>query len=113
MEKHIPISQVKKYIAEKTSKDVIMLRYCDPSEIASQRQGNLMFKAKHLYKFNSLKDNGKRQVLMKMVNEWIDENLEMLYSQSHNNSKCCKTNRHVYLDKLNFREKLLDLVQAT
>jgi hypothetical protein len=55
MQKHIGMDQVKKYIAEKTSKDEIMLRYCDPTEIVNERQGYLMYKAKHLFKFNSLK----------------------------------------------------------
>ena len=60
MQKHMRMEQVKKYLAEKTSKDEIMLRYCDPNEIVNQRQGYLIFKAKHLFKFNSLKANGNR-----------------------------------------------------
>lgn len=47
---------------------------------------------------------------MIMVSEWIDDNLDMLYSKSQKSS-LCKSQRHAYYDKIKFRERLLDHVE--
>ena len=66
MKKHYPMHQIREHLGGKPL-DELILRFCNPDEINQKRRQFLMFKGKHLFKFNNLKLNGNHQILMFMA----------------------------------------------
>ena len=60
----------------------LCLKYCHELEVYKKRNKNLVFKAKFLQKIYSIRSSGKRLEILKMVDEWLEENIDELYQNT-------------------------------
>lgn len=61
------------------SLDPLTIRYCKVNEVEKKRRQNLNYLALFYIRMNHLKSNGQRISTLKMLEEYIDENLDELF----------------------------------